>query len=106
MFDAKRKINLIREIIQVKDDALLAALERIIYTGKQHPEKASVEKQNMAVVQKRVTIKTMRQKLHKFIEVLDEKGVRALYVLFEDEIATHFTKVEIKPLKKRPAKRL
>lgn len=30
---------------------------------------------------------TMRQKLHQFIETAEEKKVKAIYALFEDEIA-------------------
>jgi hypothetical protein len=40
MFDAKRKIHLIKEIIQIKNNALLAELEHIISKSKQFPEKS------------------------------------------------------------------
>jgi len=31
-------------------------------------------------------METIRQKLHRFIDTIDDKRVQALYVLFEDEI--------------------
>jgi hypothetical protein len=59
----------------------------------------------MAILQKRATIKNMRQKLRDFIEVLDEKRTRALYALFEDEMTDHVTEEEINLFNKRSTKR-
>jgi hypothetical protein len=59
----------------------------------------------MAALRKRMAIKNIRQKLQDFIEGLDEKRARALYILFEDEMTDHFTKEEINLFNKRSAKR-
>jgi hypothetical protein len=47
------------------------------------------------------TAKSLRDKLHQYIDVADEQKLQAIYVLLENEIDWHYTSADIAMLHQR-----